>query len=153
MLSVAWWVMALDGERSVRSDLRTEPKSVYARPYEPREGDERRYMVELGVRLKRMREERGFTQSVLAQISAVATDMISRLENGHYQSPGLRTLLRLADGLGVEVSELLPAVTPDQRHGREYSQRVRLLALLKRVSAEDLGMVADIVEIIAQRSR
>ncbi len=145
--------MALDGECSVRYDPRAGPKSAYAGSYAPREDDERRYMIELGVRLKRMREERGFTQIALAQISAVATDMISRLENGHYQSPGLRTLLRLADGLGVEVSELLPAATPDQRQGRETSQRIRLLALLKRVGSDDLAMLADIVEIIAQRSR
>ncbi len=127
--------------------------SANAASYDPREIEERRYMVELGQRLKRLREQRDLTQLALAQISAVAADMISRLENGHYQSPGLRTLVRLADGLGLTVSELLPAEVPDPRPGRESSQRIRLVSLLKRADPDDLGLLADLVEAVVARKR
>lgn len=134
------FAMAMDGSANLAS-------------YDPREYQERRYMAELGQRIKRLREQRDLTQLSLAQVSAVAADMISRLENGHYQSPGLRTLLRLADGLGVPVNELLPADVSDPRPGRESSQRVRLAALLKRAAPEDLGLLADLVEAVVARTR
>ena len=60
---------------------------------ETRELHERRYMVKLGLRIRAIREERGLTQQAVARSAGIATDMVSRLENGHYTSPGLRTLL------------------------------------------------------------
>ncbi|MFO0634262.1 MAG: helix-turn-helix domain-containing protein [Nannocystaceae bacterium] len=69
---------------------------------------ERSYMAELGQRVRALREERGLTQQSLAQAAGIATDMVSRLENGHYSSPGLRTLLRIALGMGTSVGALLP---------------------------------------------
>jgi len=127
--------------------------SANAASYDPREIEERRYMAELGRRIKRLREQRDLTQLALAQNSAVAADMISRLENGHYQSPGLRTLLRLADGLGITVSELLPADGSESRLGRESSQRGRLMLLLNRAAPCDLGLLADLIEAVVARSR
>ena len=73
-----------------------------------RELHERRYMVKLGQRIRAIREERGLTQQAVARSAGIATDMISRLENGHYTSPGLRTLLRVAEGMGVSLAALLP---------------------------------------------
>ncbi|MEZ4380247.1 MAG: helix-turn-helix transcriptional regulator [Nannocystaceae bacterium] len=117
--------------------------------YDPRDAAERHYMTDLGQRLRRLREDRGLTQQALARISAVAADMISRLENGHYQSPGLRTLLRLADGLGVAIGELLPeaqglrGAAPSGGGGK-----ARLFALVKRVSPEDAELTAGVLEAI-----
>lgn len=122
--------------------------------YDPRDAAERRYMTDLGQRLKRLREERGLTQQALARISAVAADMISRLENGHYQSPGLRTLLRLADGLGVAIGELLPEAQGMRgpASGGGSSGRARVFALIKRVSDDDVEMISGIIEAVL-RSR
>jgi len=138
--------MAMDGDFRGRGGAGSPPS-------DPREAEERCIMIALGLRLKELREERDLTQLALAQRSAVAADMISRLENGHYQSPGLRTLLRLADGLGLSVTELLPPEQAAARDGAESSQRLRVMALLRRVVAEDLGMLAEIIEAIVSRSR
>ena len=116
--------------------------------YDPRDAAERHYMTDLGQRLRRLREDRGLTQQALARISAVAADMISRLENGHYQSPGLRTLLRLADGLGVGIGELLPEAQGLRGAAPTGggSGRARLFALIKRVSDDDVEMICGILE-------
>ncbi len=72
------------------------------------------YIALLGVGLRRMREEHGVTQDQVATRAGIPTDVISRLENARYVSPGLRTLLRISMALHVDLSDLLP--TSSQKH-------------------------------------
>jgi transcriptional regulator with XRE-family HTH domain len=119
-----------------------------------REAVERRYMAELGRRLRTAREQRGMTQKQAAEAAGIATDMISRLENGHYQSPGLRTLLRIADGLGTSVAELLPELGVEAHTGPvELSHRARLAALTHRADPRDLELIVEIAGTIVNRRR
>ncbi|MCB9566778.1 MAG: helix-turn-helix transcriptional regulator [Myxococcales bacterium] len=111
-------------------------------------------MLELGRRLRKLREEREMTQHSLAKSSLVAADMISRLENGHYQSPGLRTLLRVADGLGVRVADLLPEVVIEVGHNREAALRGRVMNMARRATVEELEMLLNLADVVLQpRSR
>lgn len=120
----------------------------------PRDPVERSYMLELGRRLRKLREEREMTQHSLAKSSLVAADMISRLENGHYQSPGLRTLLRVADGLGVRVADLLPEVVIEVGHNREAALRGRVMNMARRATVEELEMLLNLADVVLQpRSR
>jgi len=115
---------------------------------------ERAYMVELGARLRTLREERGLTQQVLAQSAGIATDMVSRLENGHYSSPGLRTLVRIAEGMGVSVAALLPDLpTASGAPGVETNMRARLQAIVQRASADDLELIVELAGCVVQRRR
>lgn len=124
-----------------------------AGPHQSRGHYEKSYMSELGHRLRTLREERGLTQQSVARAAGIATDMVSRLENGHYSSPGLRTLLRIADGMGLSVSTLLPDV-PGMTHGNpDGSLRVRLNALVHRVDLEDLELIVDLAQTVVSRRR
>ena len=114
---------------------------------------ERRYMIELGQRVRALREERGLTQHTLARSAGIATDMVSRLENGHYTSPGLRTLLRLAEGLGLSVTALLPDGEGSSGASPEGLLRARLVALVHRMDPDDLELLLDIGSAIASRRR
>jgi transcriptional regulator with XRE-family HTH domain len=115
---------------------------------------ERAYMAELGQRLRTLREERGLTQQVLAQAAGIATDMVSRLENGHYSSPGLRTLVRIADGLGLGVAALLPDLpTPQGGASQETNLRARLQAIVQRATPEDLDLIVELSAVVLQRKR
>lgn len=109
-------------------------------------------MTELGKRIRSARETRGMTQKQAAQAAGIATDMISRLENGRYQSPGLRTLLRIAEGLGASVSELLPDTSGEpQASTAELSQRARMIALSHRAEPRDLELIVEIATLIVNR--
>ncbi|PRQ03573.1 anaerobic benzoate catabolism transcriptional regulator [Enhygromyxa salina] len=109
-------------------------------------------MAELGKRVRLAREHRGMTQKEAAKAAGIATDMISRLENGRYQSPGLRTLVRIADGLGSTVSELLPDISGEpQASTAEQSQRARLIALAHRAEPVDLELIVEIASVIVNR--
>jgi len=119
----------------------------------PRSQHEKTYMTELGHRLRALREERGLTQQALARAAGIATDMVSRLENGHYSSPGLRTLLRIAEGMGVSVSALLPAVETASHATPEGALRSRLSAMTQRVALEELELLVELTSVVVQRRR
>ena len=130
-------------EEEVRPSVREEAQSTRAH-------HEKAYMSELGHRLRSLREERGMTQQVLAQAAGIATDMVSRLENGHYSSPGLRTLVRLAAGMGTQVAAMLPDL-PSATRTAELTARARLQALVARASTDELELVADLAAAVVGR--
>lgn len=115
-----------------------------------REQHERRYMAALAQRLRAVREERGLTQQAVARAAGIASDMVSRLENGHYTSPGLRTLLRIADGIGVPLAALLPGIP-----GPASSPESALLALLhsvtQRAETHELELLLDLARVVVGR--
>ncbi len=114
---------------------------------------ERSYMFELGQRVRSLREERGLTQNTLARSAGIATDMVSRLENGHYSSPGLRTLLRIADGMGISVGAMLPEAHEVSQTTPEGLARAKLSTLIHRARLDDLELLADIAQAVIQRRR
>lgn len=139
-------LIVMGDEEDVRPSAREEAQSTRAH-------HEKAYMSELGHRLRSLREERGMTQQVLAQAAGIATDMVSRLENGHYSSPGLRTLLRIAEGMGLSVSALLPDVPSLNQASPEANLRARLNTLLHRVDLDDLELIVEIAGTIVARRR
>lgn len=65
----------------------------------------------LGMKIKRLREDRGFTQATLAQKVRVSRVHLANIESAdkapHHRAPSLALLDRLAKALGVPVTELL----------------------------------------------
>lgn len=114
---------------------------------------ERSYMFELGQRVRSLREERGLTQNALARAAGIATDMVSRLENGHYSSPGLRTLLRIAEGMGISVGAMLPEAHEVSQTTPEGVARAKLSTLVHRARLEDLELLGDIAYAVVHRRR
>jgi transcriptional regulator with XRE-family HTH domain len=59
--------------------------------------------VEIGSRIKALREERGLSLRALAQASLITPNALSQIEHGHV-SPSVSTLNRLAGALGVPIT-------------------------------------------------
>lgn len=68
--------------------------------------DVARMLAEVGGKVRRARGERGMTLEGLSAVSGVSVAHLSRLESGGRQ-PSLATLLNVAAGLGVSISELV----------------------------------------------
>jgi len=117
-----------------------------------RELHERRYMTALAQRIRAVREERGLTQQAVARAAGIATDMISRLENGHYTSPGLRTLLRIAEGMGVSLGQLLPE-SAGPPGGPESVQLAQLMSLVRQAEPHELELLVDLARVVVGRDR
>jgi transcriptional regulator with XRE-family HTH domain len=82
----------------------------------------------LGVRVKELREARGWTQAQLATRSKVERSTVQNVESGRVRRPN--TLPHIADALGVSVAELT---------GEPLSERDELdavEALLEQAMAE-----------------
>ena len=61
----------------------------------------------LKVKLRRLRETKGWTQAELARRSRVTQPLISQLESGTKPTPSVVHILRIAKALGVTVEELV----------------------------------------------
>jgi len=62
--------------------------------------------AELGIVIRRYRKMGNLTQEQLAERADSHWTYISEIENGH-RSPGINVLRRLAEGLGMPLSELI----------------------------------------------
>ena len=68
--------------------------------------------TDTGALIAQLRKEQGLTQKQLAEITGITQADISRLESGT-ANPSLRTLKRLAEGMGMELKlEFVPHVQP-----------------------------------------
>lgn len=67
-------------------------------------GKQKKYAV--GISLKKLRSQKGFSQKKLAQLSSLSRMQLSRLES-HRSNPTLETLLKLSHVLGVSPKNLV----------------------------------------------
>lgn len=73
--------------------------------------------------VRQLRHASGATLQEVAQRSGLAASTLSKVENGQL-SPTYETLLRLADGLGVDIAELFASESPiDVASGRRSVTR------------------------------
>ncbi|MCB9798029.1 MAG: helix-turn-helix transcriptional regulator [Alphaproteobacteria bacterium] len=93
----------------------------------------------LGARIRWLRGERGWTLSELAERAEVQLSDLSKWERGK-RAPNLESLVKLADGLAVDVSDL---VTLHQDQPHEEVQRI--LLMLKDQPPEVLQLVRRLV--------
>lgn len=101
-------------DSTVRSILRKNEAS-------PAEG-ERMRVENLGQRVRQLRTERELTQKELARRGGVSHSALSKIENSQL-SPTFETILRIADGLGIDVSELLSSPNTAQHRTRRTVTR------------------------------
>jgi transcriptional regulator with XRE-family HTH domain len=66
-------------------------------------------VTRLGVRIKRLREGKNWSQSDLTRAAGLTHGLVSRLEDG-VGNPSLNTLAAIAKALGTTVSELTQGV-------------------------------------------
>lgn len=60
----------------------------------------------MGFRIKKLREEKNWTQKELALESGVSQNLIARLESGSLTSTSTDTLFKLAKALGKKVEDI-----------------------------------------------
>lgn len=70
------------------------------------------YRIAFGQRVRELRAERDVSQEALALRTGIARSYMGGIERGE-KNPALDHIVRLAVGLGVEPSELMPPVSED----------------------------------------
>ena len=65
--------------------------------------------MNLGDRIRKLRDQRELTQGQLAQSSSVSQGYLSQLENGEVKNPSAAVLLRVAQAVDVDPDDLFEA--------------------------------------------
>jgi len=103
----------------------------------------RRHSQSLAATLRRLRQEAGLNLNELAQRSDLAASTLSKIENAQ-MSPTYETILSLAAGLGVDVTELFAHKPSAPVSGRRTVTRKGEGATLKTATYEYELLCADI---------
>jgi transcriptional regulator with XRE-family HTH domain/ribosomal 50S subunit-recycling heat shock protein len=74
----------------------------------------------IGSRIKRLRRDQSLTQEGLAEASGVSVDLIAKLEQERRQSARVSSLIKIANALDVDLSELV-GKRPRLDHGEDAS--------------------------------
>lgn len=64
-------------------------------------------MSNISKTLRKLREQKGFTQEKLARLADISNNTVIRIEAGKNQNPTLETLKRLAKALDISVDDLI----------------------------------------------
>lgn len=59
----------------------------------------------LGKRIKALRNNAGLTQESFAEKAGISQDFLGKIEVG-INKPGIRSMMKIADALGITISEL-----------------------------------------------
>lgn len=102
-----------------------------------------RIQQRFGRRLRELRRSVGLTQAELAEACGVSTKLVGAVERGE-QSPSLVILDKLAQGLDVDIHELMFM----EHHGGPQVLRSRIHAWLSGASDDDLRMIYQVVRAI-----
>jgi len=102
-----------------------------------------------GERLRKTREDKGLSQSELAEKTGLQPSAISHFESAR-RSPSFDNLKRLADALSVSVDSLLNRQPVPGAAGPVPEQ---LFRNFERLSAEDQTTLADFAKMLAERNR
>lgn len=81
-----------------------------------------------GEKVKRLRQQKGFSQEHLAEASGLSLRTIQRIEKGH-SSPRPYTLKTLSDALEVQTDQLLPASLEEKEPFNNAIHQIRLVNL------------------------
>ena len=96
--------------------MRLEYMYSYLMARKPLTADERAFGTELGRVIAERRKEAKMSGQALAEDARLSVDGLRKLETGRVPDPGFRTVLRLAQSLGVTLDQLVEQVTA--RRGR-----------------------------------
>lgn len=93
--------------------------------------------VDVGAGLRKLREEKGHSLRHLAEISGLAANTLSLIENGK-SSPSVKTLQKLAEALDVPITAFFDSGTPPVRIAHVRSSE-RESSRIETGLLEDLG--------------
>jgi len=65
---------------------------------------EERRALQLAVKIARLREKKGMTQAHLAKLMGTSQQAISRIESGDYEGFTLKTLEKIAEATGTQLT-------------------------------------------------
>lgn len=114
-------------------------------------GDAMNLKIQIGIKVKAARQERGLTQEQLAEAIGKAVETVSNVERG-FALTGIETLQQISRVVGKPMGFFFEGVEDSRRVSRkrlEIEERLRFQARL--LSDGDADLVLAMVELLIQR--
>jgi len=111
----------------------------------------KKLLVEVGLRIRRLREDRGLTQEQLAEDTNVTVEFVGRCEKGK-AAMSLSNLLVLAEALGVSLGNVLDGAKPAPKP-KAPRDELELVRLYQRMPSHDRLLVLDLARAACRRAR
>ena len=110
---------------------------------------------DFGERLRKIRREKGITQSQLSETSGISRRMLV-----HYESvvkmPPLEKVKKIAQALGVSSDELLgmPTPTKEQKKNADASYKImKRVRIIERLPKRDQNMIFSMINTLAEKNK
>ena len=97
-------------------------QSIAATPLDEESGDHTLRTVSLGARIRQLRQEAGWSLDEASERTGVSRSSLFKIEKGR-MSPTFDAMLKIAHGLGIDVSHLLENPDPAPGTGRRSVTR------------------------------
>ena len=107
--------------------------------------------LQIGKKIKALREAKGLTQAQLADILGKTVETVSNFERGQVQA-SVATLDNLAGHLGVPIKELFDDV-PRAEVAAPSGSAQSVLNALNYLSEEDVEVLAGLARVLEERRR
>jgi transcriptional regulator with XRE-family HTH domain len=107
--------------------------------------------TKFGKRMRELREAKTMTQAEIASLILKSVETVSNFERGK-TLPGLRTLARISEVLGVEPSELLAFGKPIPFSEADAIDD-QILRRLSQMPTADRKLVAEFVDLLIRHRR
>ena len=105
----------------------------------------------LGKRIRRLRQIKGYTQERLAEESGLSVAFIGLAERGK-ECPSIKTASRIAEVLGVSLSELFDFPERSLHDDRTIEESLEMLSRrLKTIRKDNARFVLDMMERLIER--
>lgn len=109
-------------------------------------------LVSLGVRIRSLRKAKRLSQEALAERSGLNPKYIGQIERAE-TNPSIETLRRIADGLGVNLSDLF-AFLPGADKARGYEPILEeIISLTRDQDIRTVRLVRDMVRELVKWSK
>ncbi len=113
--------------------------------------DPEQVLAQFGHELRHAREARGLSRERLAQRCGLSAATIKKLESGSGFHPRLETMVRLADGLGVSLLDLVRCIDPRLSAG-ERAQAGSVHVWLAGLDEPSRELVLALVRVLSRDS-
>jgi transcriptional regulator with XRE-family HTH domain len=100
----------------------------------------------MGARIRRLREERGLSLGELEVASGVTKGYLSQLESGKAMNPSVLSANKIAQGLGVRLTDLLGEVETDSAPPEHLP--AGLHDFIARAESSGLSVSADDIQML-----
>ncbi|GAA3671752.1 helix-turn-helix domain-containing protein [Acetobacter lovaniensis] len=104
--------------------------------------------VAFGIRVRTIREQKGFTQADLGRMIGLSENSVVQYETGRAVPKSLN-FERLAEALGVSSRYLLTGDSPEEVAKAQTAPELRALEILRRIPASQQSAAVDALQALA----